>query len=70
MMRKLAAYAAVALLAGCGVETASTAAAGAAIKKQELEQGRNTMERAQKQIDAATAKVQSRAEAAAEASDK
>jgi phage tail tape-measure protein len=38
-------------LAGCGVETASTAATAAAIKKQELEQGKRTMEQAQQKID-------------------
>lgn len=42
-----------ALLAGCGVETAGTAATAAALKKQELEQGKNTMQRAQEKIDAA-----------------
>ena len=41
------------LLAGCGVETAGTAATAAALKKQELEQGKNTMQRAQEKIDAA-----------------
>jgi outer membrane biogenesis lipoprotein LolB len=35
-----------ALLAACGVETASTAATAAAAKKQEVEQGRKTMEQA------------------------
>jgi PBP1b-binding outer membrane lipoprotein LpoB len=34
------------LLAGCGVETASTAATAAAAKKQEIEQGRRTMDQA------------------------
>jgi hypothetical protein len=33
-------------LAGCGVETASTAATAAAAKKQEVEQGRKTMDQA------------------------
>lgn len=37
-------------LAGCGVETATTAATGAAIKKQEVEQGKKTMEHAQQKI--------------------
>ncbi|HEX5477070.1 MAG TPA: hypothetical protein VFX09_04375 [Burkholderiales bacterium] len=40
-------------LAGCGVETASTAATAAAMKKQELEQGRNTYDRAKQKIGAA-----------------
>jgi NifU-like protein involved in Fe-S cluster formation len=37
-------------LAGCGVDTASTAATAAAIKKQEIEQGKKTMEQMQKNI--------------------
>jgi hypothetical protein len=48
-------------LCGCGVETASTAATGAAIKKQELEQGKNTMREAQQKIDAAAKQVEVRA---------
>ncbi len=33
-------------LAGCGVETASTAATAAAVKRQEAEQARRTMDQA------------------------
>ena len=54
----------VAALCGCGVETASTAATSAAIKKQELEQGKNTMKDAQQKIDAAAKQIESRAPAA------
>jgi uncharacterized membrane protein (DUF106 family) len=39
-----------ALLGGCGVETATTAATGAAIKKQEMEQGKKTMEQVQQKL--------------------
>jgi hypothetical protein len=56
-------------LAGCGVETATTAATGAAIKKQELEQGKNTMEQAQQKIDQATQQME-RARADTEAASK
>jgi hypothetical protein len=42
---------AAAAFAGCGVETATTAATGAAIKKQEIEAGKKTMEQAQQKID-------------------
>ena len=42
---------AAAAFAGCGVETATTAATGAAIKKQEIEAGKKTMERAQQKIE-------------------
>jgi len=38
-MKTLFAFAVTAALAGCGVETASTAATAAALKKQEVEQG-------------------------------
>ena len=46
-MRNLIFVVAVALLAGCGVDTATTAATGASIKKQEVEEGKRTQERAQ-----------------------
>ena len=49
-MRPIIAVLAAAALAGCGVETAGTAATGAAIKKQELEQGKKTMGEAQQKI--------------------
>ena len=51
-------------LGACGVETASTAATGAAIKKQELEQGRKTMDQMQLKIDRANLQSQQRAEQA------
>ena len=60
----------LASLAACGVETAGTAATSAAIKKQEIEQGKNTMREAQEKIDAATRQVESQARAAAADSDK
>jgi hypothetical protein len=37
-------------LSGCGLEVAGTAATGASIKKQELEQGQKTMQNMQEQI--------------------
>ena len=49
-------------MSGCGVETASTAATGAAIKKQELEQGKRTMDQMQQKIDQAGQQAQQRAE--------
>jgi len=52
-MRTLIALAMLGALAGCGLETVGTAATGAAIKKQELEQGKKTMEQAQQKIDQA-----------------
>ena len=50
-------------LAACGVETAGTAATAAAVKKQEIEQGKNTMRDAQEKIDAAAKKVEPRSSA-------
>ena len=49
-------------LAGCGVEVATTAATGAAIKKQEVEAGKQMKETAEKKIDAAAQAVQQRAD--------
>ena len=53
MSRFVAALATV-LLAACGVETAGTAATGAAIKKQEIEEGKRTQQRSTEKIDQAT----------------
>ena len=65
MTRILVVLAAAAGLAGCGVETASTAATAASLKKQEVEQGQKTMTRAQQKIDAAMQQMQQRADSAA-----
>jgi hypothetical protein len=65
-MNRLLALTAVAALAGCGVETASTAATAAALKKQEVEQGQKTMQRAQEKIDGAMQQMQQRADSAAD----
>lgn len=61
-MKTLLVLVATAALAGCGVETATTAATAAAIKKQELEQGQKTMQQTRQKIDAAMQQVQQRAE--------
>ena len=60
-MRLLAAVAVAALLAGCGLDAASSAATAASLKKQELEQGQKTMQRAQQKIDGAMQQMQQRA---------
>ena len=52
----------IAALAGCGAETATTAATGAAIKKREVEEGKKTMEQAQQKIGQAMEQVRERAE--------
>jgi curli biogenesis system outer membrane secretion channel CsgG len=59
-MKTILVIAATAALTGCGVETASTAATAASIKKQELQEGQKTMQRAQQKIDAAAQKMQQR----------
>lgn len=55
-------------LAACGVETASTAATAAALKKQEIEQGQKTMGQFQQNLDQANQQAQQRGEPAAEPS--
>jgi len=50
-----------AFLGACGVETASTAATSAAIKKQELDAGKQSMERAQEKINQVVQAQQQRA---------
>jgi NifU-like protein involved in Fe-S cluster formation len=62
-MKIFVAIAAAAALAGCGVETASTAATAAAIKKQEVQEGQKTMYRAQQKIDGAMQQMQERVNA-------
>ena len=49
-------------LAGCGVETATTAAAGAAIKKQELEDGKKIMTQVEQRVGQSVDQMQQRAE--------
>ena len=48
-------------LAGCGAEVAGTAATGAAIKKQEIQEGKRTEERMRTQIEQANDLSQQRA---------
>jgi len=55
-------------LAACGVETASTAATAAALKKQEIEQGQKTLEQFQKNLDQANQQAQQRVDQAVDSS--
>ena len=57
-------------LTGCGVETATTAATGAAIKQQEVDAGKKTMEQAKQKTEEAARQVQQRAEQTGAAADK
>ena len=61
-MRQLIVILAVAALAGCGVETATTAATGAAIKAKEMEEAKKTQEQVQRKIGQAMEQTQQRAE--------
>ena len=63
-MKWISGIVAILALSACGVETATAAATGAAIKKQELEQGKKTMEQMQQRLDQANLQVQQRAEQA------
>ena len=60
-MKTLIAITATLALAGCGVETAGSAATAASIKKQELQEAQKTQERAQQKVDAAVQQMQQRA---------
>jgi hypothetical protein len=55
------------VLAGCGIETAGTAATVAAAKKQEAEQAQATMTKVQRDLDAANQQMAQRAAQAEEA---
>lgn len=61
-MRPVIVAIAVVWIAGCGVETVGTAATGAQLKKQELEEGKRTQQRAQQKIDQATQQMHERAQ--------
>jgi len=60
-MKSLILASTLAILAGCGVDTATTAATGASIKKQEMEEGKRSQERAQQRIDQMQEQMQNRA---------
>jgi uncharacterized protein YgiM (DUF1202 family) len=60
---------ALAALAGCGLETATTAATGAAIKKQEIDSGKKTMSEVQQKVEQAAQQMQ-RAQTETEAASK
>lgn len=66
-MKSVAMLLMLGMLAACGVETASTAATSAALKKQELEQGRATMDKMQRDLDAVNKQAAQRAAQADEA---
>ena len=63
-MRRFIAVIAIVALSGCGVDTVTTAATGAAAKKNEIEQGKKTMEQVQQDIGKAMEQSQQRSERA------
>jgi curli biogenesis system outer membrane secretion channel CsgG len=67
-MKPLLAAIALATLAACGVETATTAAAVAEAKRREMDQAKKTMEIAKQKIEAASQQMQKSAERADDAS--
>jgi len=69
-MRHLILASAFTMLASCGVDTATTAATGAAIKKQEVDQGKKTLEQVQQKTEQAAQQVQQRAEQSGATADK
>jgi curli biogenesis system outer membrane secretion channel CsgG len=57
-------------LTACGADVASTAANAALIKKQELEQGKKTMDMAQQKIDQSMIQMQQNTERADDSANK
>jgi len=67
MFRILIALVLATTTAGCGVDSMSAAATGAALKQKELEEGKKTMAKAQEDIQKAMDQTQKNAEKAGEA---
>ncbi len=65
-MKTLLAVLALVVLAGCGIETATTAATSAEIKRREMEQAKNTMEQAKQKIEQSAQQMTDRASQSAE----
>lgn len=61
-MRILCIAAIVIALSACGAEVATTAATGAAVKKQEVEAGKKTLDNVQKKLDDAAETMQRQSE--------
>ena len=61
-MRRIMIVLSLAALAGCGVETATTAATSAGMKKQELEAGKKTQEQVQQKLEQSMQQAQQRAQ--------
>jgi len=68
-MRALIVLAVSAALSACGADVASSAATAAALKKQELEQGKKTQDMAQQKINQAVDQMQQSAQNRENAAD-
>jgi hypothetical protein len=66
-MRQIIPILVIVALAGCGADTMSAAATAAALKKQEIEQGKKTMEQMQQKIGQAMKQEEQRAQQAGDA---
>ena len=64
-MRHIILAGALMLFAGCGIDTATTAATGASIKKQEMEDAKRAQDRSQQRIEQMQEQMQQRAQQAA-----
>lgn len=69
-MKYIMAAIAIVALGGCGLDVAGSAATSAALKKQQMEQGKKTLEAAQKEIDKGVQLQQERIESATDAASK
>ena len=69
-MKRLVPLIAAAALSACGVDTASSAATAAALKKQELEQGKKTQDMAQQKINQSMEQLQQSQQSRENAADK
>jgi hypothetical protein len=69
-VKRIIAAIAIAAISGCGLETTGAAAGSAAIKKQELEQGKKTLEQTQQKIGQALEDQQQRARSTEDSADK
>ena len=65
-MKKLCAACILAAIAGCGVETATTAATSAEIKRREMEQAKKTLEQTTQKIEQSTQQMTDRASQSAD----
>jgi cellobiose-specific phosphotransferase system component IIA len=59
-LRHIVALLAIGALTGCGADSMSAAASGAAIKKQELEQAQKTLEQSKQKVEQALEAQQQR----------